>query len=261
MGKDINIESYDGNDAFYTGTDEEYQEFLRNADIQMNGESAEPVENTQRINLSDTINLQSVIDRFKKTAGEIKDTVVNKVDEIKSKKDIGAFAQKTEELAEDVKEAFDETSIKEKVKNVAAKANELRDNVSTSARVETRLVDVTSDVAELKKKICDISDKLNVMEVQDGQRGKDSEQGFADIQNAIENIAENVSEIKHTVGAVSKLNDSLFDLRNTLLNTKNALMETETNVLRLKKKCVLGVTVLSILSAIVIVLEIILMLS
>ena len=89
--KDMNIESYEGNDAFYSGSDEESEEFLKNADIKMNGD-AEPVENTQRINLNETINIQNVIDKFKKTAGGIgssaknlKDTVVSKMDMFKAK--------------------------------------------------------------------------------------------------------------------------------------------------------------------------------
>ena len=92
--KDINIESYDGQDAFYMGTDEEYAQFLKNADIKMDiGSDAEPVANTQRINLNETINIQGVIDRFKKTAGEIesgakkiKESVVNRMDSLKAKK-------------------------------------------------------------------------------------------------------------------------------------------------------------------------------
>ena len=47
--KDINIESYDGNDAYYSGTDEEYEEFLKNADIKIDAENVEAVENTQKI--------------------------------------------------------------------------------------------------------------------------------------------------------------------------------------------------------------------
>ena len=81
--KGMNIESYDGQDAFYTGTDEEYEEFLKNVDVKTDNDAdAEPVENTQRINLNETINIQSVIDKFKK-----KDTVVSKVDEFKAKKE------------------------------------------------------------------------------------------------------------------------------------------------------------------------------
>ena len=83
--KGMNIESYDGQDAFYTG----------NVDVKTDNDAdAEPVENTQRINLNETINIQSVIDKFKKKAGDIengarkfKDTVVSKVDEFKAKKE------------------------------------------------------------------------------------------------------------------------------------------------------------------------------
>ena len=74
-------------------------------------------------------------------------------------------------------------------------------------------------------------------------------------------VSADVAEIKQTVTSVARLNDSVFDLKNTQMNTKNAIIELETSIKRLKKKCVLGVTVLSILSAIVIALEIILMLS
>ena len=96
--KDINIESYDGQDAFYAGTDEEYEQFLKNADVRMNiGEDAEPVANTQRINLNETINIQGVIDKFRKTAGEIesgakkiKDSVVSRMDSLKAKKEAEA---------------------------------------------------------------------------------------------------------------------------------------------------------------------------
>ena len=33
--KDMNIESYEGQDAFYSGSDEEYEEFLKNADLEI----------------------------------------------------------------------------------------------------------------------------------------------------------------------------------------------------------------------------------
>ena len=54
--KGMNIESYDGQDAFYTGTDEEYEEFLKNVDVKTDNDAdAEPVENTQRINLNERL--------------------------------------------------------------------------------------------------------------------------------------------------------------------------------------------------------------
>ena len=37
--KGMNIESYDGQDAFYTGTDEEYEEFLKNVYVKTDNDA------------------------------------------------------------------------------------------------------------------------------------------------------------------------------------------------------------------------------
>lgn len=243
--KDINIQSYDAEDAFYTGTDEEYEQFLKNADVKMNtGEEAEPVANTQRINLNETINIQGVIDRFRKTAGEIesgakklKDTVVSRMDGLKSKKD-----DEEDERQESVPE--DNSALASKV----SAANDGIKNMS-------------SDVSELLKKLDSLNEKLNTIERAGITNKGEQLNAFGNISSEIKSVSDDISEIKQSVASVSRLNDSVFDLKNTQLNTKNAIVDLETNIKRLKKKCVLGITVISILSAIVIALEIILMLS
>ena len=250
FNKEEKIESYEGQDAFYSGTDEEYEEFLKNADIKMNdGEEAEAVANTQKINLNETINIQSVIDKFKKTAGgiessakKIKDSVVSKMDALKVKKE-----------ENDMEEFEQETETPEK-----------REEVTTPAKcndIENKIQTLCDEVSALSAKMKDISSMLDVIEVQSQQRMKEHDLNCADIKQAVEDMTGGVNEIRQAVNSVSKLNDSLFDLKNTQLNTKKTLSDLETSFVRLKKKCVLGVTVLSILSAIVIVLEILLMLS
>ena len=250
FNKEEKIESYEGQDAFYSGTDEEYEEFLKNADIKMNdGEEAEAVANTQKINLNETINIQSVIDKFKKTAGgiessakKIKDSVVSKMDALKVKKE-----------ENDMEEFEQETETPEK-----------REEVTTPAKcndIENKIQTLCDEVSALSAKMKDINSMLDVIEVQSQQRMKEHDLNCADIKQAVEDMTGGVNEIRQAVNSVSKLNDSLFDLKNTQLNTKKTLSDLETSFVRLKKKCVLGVTVLSILSAIVIVLEILLMLS
>ncbi len=254
MGKNAKIESYNGNDAFYTGTDEEYAEFLENADIQLNGKPAELVENTQKINLNDTINLQSVIDRFKKTAGDIKDTLTSKVDEIKTRRENSAvFRNEAENSGEKPGDKGAEAQSAE-----AESKPENNENVFAASR---KADCISADITELMKKLDNITEKLCAMDAQNGVVRRDCADGFKDVRGAMAEIGEDITEIKQTVSWVSKLNDSVFDLKNTQLNTKNALSDMETSVSKLKKKCVLGVTVLSILSAVVIVLEIVLMLS
>ena len=64
------IEPYDEADSFYSGSDEEYKEFLDGLDVELNG-GGEPVEDTRRINLGETINVKDVLGRVKETAGSI----------------------------------------------------------------------------------------------------------------------------------------------------------------------------------------------
>lgn len=243
MKKDINIQSYDADDAFYTGTDEEYEQFLKNADIKMNdGEAAEPVANTQRINLNETINIQGVIDRFKKTAGEIENGAKKLKDSV-----VSSFKSKRED--------DDECEAQE---SVSEDTSELQNKVSAA---NDRINNVSSDVSELLRKLDALSDKLNTIE-QTGIANKGEQlNAFGSIASQVRSVGTEIADIKQSVASVSRLNDSVFDLKNTQLNTKNAITELEASIRRLKKKCVLGVTVLSILSAIVIALEIILMLS
>lgn len=273
--KDMNIESYEGNDAFYSGSDKEYEEFLKNADIKMNGDG-EPVENTQRINLNETINIQNVIDKFKKTAGGIGSSAKNLKDTVVSKMDMFKAKMEDEHDGEESKEETEDDSIADKIKNSVKtsvqtsvhKIDEIKEGAKSISEmserfddVEIRIQNVSDDVSALSEKINAISEKLNVAEMQARERMSGHEQNYSDIKEAVEAVGAGVSEIKQAVNSVSRLNDSVFDLRNTQLNTKNAVSDLETAFARLKKKCVLGVTVLSILSAIVIVLEIVLMLS
>ena len=102
---------------------------------------------------------------------------------------------------------------------------------------------------------------MNIIDVQDNERMKEHKDNYSEIKNSVDEIAKSVSEVKQAFNSISKLNDSVFDLKNTQLNTKNTISELESSFVKHKKKCVLGVTVLSILSAIVIVLEVVLMLS
>ena len=286
--KGVNIQSYDGQDAFYSGTDEEYEEFLKRAGENMSVDdeqiNPEPVENTQRINLNETINLQNVIDKFKKTAGgigqgakAIKDTVAARIDKLIEKKpesdgetdavDENAAAEMTEtEIEKQDGQIADEPDIPvtTSFKNPAEVKGEMKAMADVSeqmggvaARIDStgEAIDSLSvKLDELAKRIEALSDKMSDTK----DENNTSLQGMAE---EIKSIGTGIADVRQSVGSVSRLNDSVFDLKNTQLNTKNAVANLETAFIRLKKKCVLGVTVVSILSAIIIALEILLMLS
>ena len=191
--KDMNIESYDGKDAFYSGTDEEYEEFLKNADIKINeGEDAEPVENTQRVNLNETINLQNVIDRFKKTAGDIgsgaktlKDTVVGKMDMFKSKK------EETED--EDKAETTESDSVTEKAKSADG---------SALAETKAKFADIYKDITSLSSKLDAISSKLDASAARGKEDMKDLDGNYSDIMTSVNSASADILEIKQAINSV-----------------------------------------------------------
>ncbi|MBR0089838.1 MAG: hypothetical protein IJP94_08375 [Clostridia bacterium] len=294
--KDINIKSYDGQDAFYSGTDEEYKEFLKHAteSLDMDGadKEPEPVDNTQKINLNETINLQNVIDKFKKTAGDIgqgakafKDNVVSKMDKFKTK-----MADGLDEAAEDLSEADDEPGFKEAIKNkVTSDAEAITEKITNSVKksakkvdelkgemkamadmpdkidgVGTRLDGINGALKSISADISSINEQLeelrNALTTEEGEEDE-AETLITGMAEDIQMLCTSVTDIRQSVGSVSKLNDSVFELKNNQLNTRNAVSNLETAFARLKKKCILGVTVVSVLSAIIIALEIVNILS
>lgn len=288
MSKDkkMNIQAYDGEDAFYSGTDEDYEEFLKSmADDEeeaVNKDAAEPVENTQKISLSETINLQGVIDKFKKKAGDlgqsakmVKDSVMDALkskkddeapDDNESARDFDGMKEAIAERAREYKTKFNDSeigkAINEGVKMGEAKIDEYKKGIDAMRnapdKIEEEVREINENMAALTVKLGDIDDKIAMLET----AINDSKRENTDIiKDGIRNINDEITEIRQSITSVSRLNDSVFDLKNTQMNTKNSISNLEMAFSRLKKKCVLGVTVLSILSAVIIALEIIMMLS
>ena len=72
---------------------------------------------------------------------------------------------------------------------------------------------------------------------------------LAEIKSAQDRLRNNISEM-------SKVGDSVFDLKNTLQSTKNSMINLETAFSRLKKKFISCITLLSVLSFLIIILQI-----
>lgn len=289
--KNINIESYDGEDAVYSGSDEEYEEFLKSVDGKMNtSDEAEPVENTQKINLGETINIQGVIDKVKKKAVEfgeaaksMKDDVAGKIEDFKAatantddEDDGETRFEKFEKTVDGIKSSLNvdemKKQISDSVKGSMGKIGNVRDGLSsiterfdgTDEKVDEiadGIDDLTEALEGLTEKVDAVAEKLQLIEIQDMESSRERAQNNADLRHSLGNIGEDVTEIKQAVVSVSKLNDSIFDLKNAQINTKNSVSELEEGFARLKKKCVAGVTILSILSAIIIALEVVQLLS
>ena len=130
--------------------------------------------------------------------------------------------------------------------------------------VGDRLDGINGVVKSISADISSINNQLeelrNILTTEDDV-DDEAEAVITGMSDDIQMLCTSVTDIRQSVGSVSKLNDSVFELKNNQLNTRNAVSNLETAFVRLKKKCVLGVTVVSILSAIIIALEILNLLS
>ena len=83
----------------------------------------------------------------------------------------------------------------------------------------------------------------------------------ATINGKMSAIESKLGEISNSLSGISKLNDSIFDLKNAQMNSKNSIEELATSFSFLRKKSIAGVTVLSIVAILILIMEVINLLS
>ena len=135
--------------------------------------------------------------------------------------------------------------------------------------------DLKDTLSEMDKEISEISRMHNEQSAEVAQTLEELTNGLNDLRRASEksgeanssiiarlnNTEKKLNSMSNTLAGVSKLNDSIFDLKNSQMNTKNSLGDLEASFFRLKRKMSTSVLIISILTAIIAVLEIINLLS
>lgn len=236
--EDKNIKEYTEQDSFYSGTDEEYEEFLKSVDGKINSTTPVVNDSTDDLGATKTINLQGVIEKFRKTADGIMDVskkftagAVSKIEDLKKAKENGAEAEAAQK-AED------------------ALVHETQNGDNSSVITDEK-------INEISQKLGEVSEMLKDIELH-------SRNGSSYAENAllqIKSVSSGVEEIRQAVSGINKLNDSIFDLKNSQLNTRNSMEKLESGFMVLKKKCVMGITIISILTLLSIVMSILVLLS
>lgn len=252
------IRSYEGEDSFYSGSDEEYKEFLDGLDVDVNSE-AEPVNEVS----GETINMREVIDRVKEKTGSIVGAAAAKM------------AEKTEEAVSKMKsreadngETCFEKASEELASDISDMKTAIEDTMSDSMErmngIDERLVNVADGFDDLIKRITGIGEivaamdkRIQAVEIQASDSVGTISTESADIKHEIGELKVTAEQIRDTVNGVSKLNDSVFDMKNAQQNTKTALTELQTAFNRLKKKTITGIVIISIVGLITIALEVV----
>ncbi len=201
---DKKIEPYKGDNAFYSSSDEEYEEFLKNlnvitADAKDDKEAfSVENENTQSFKLKKESDLQT---------------------ETKSECNDNAEDEEIIKYANDDRIFSIMTSI-ERLTNIVE---------NSDIRREHTLDKVLNELGTLKQEI--------------------------------EEVKKDQLKIQNNVSSITKVSDSVFDIKNTQQTTKNSISGLEMSFNKMKNKYIACITLLSILSFIIIALQVINLLS
>ncbi len=258
------IEPYDKADSFYSGSDEEYKEFLDGLDVELNG-GGEPVEDTRRINLGETINVKDVLGKVKETAGNIAGVAASKVSEAAEKASSVKFRVRDDEDDGETRFEKVEDNITAGIDDMkAAITDTMNDSMQKIEGIDERLGGVSElfektgkDISVLKEAMASLEKRIQELELRTAESSNELSSGVADLKHEIGALKETAEQVKEAVNGVTKLSDSVFDMKNAQQNTKMALSELQTAFNRLKKKTVAGIVIISIIGFITITLEVI----
>ena len=295
-----NIESYDGKDAYYEGTDKDYEEFLKQVDGNTGtADNAADVEGADGVPLGETINIKGVIDMVRKKAGEgwsaakkiggevkeqINDyiaaasekaeekrteTAMNETAVIKEEEQPEAEAEETDEddVVSGISASISSTAkaAKSHIKSASdatrEKLSEVSDKLGEVSSIGADIDKISSDVESAISKLDTVNSKLSEIEVKQIENRNNYDRSVNDMRVSMNCLINDISEMSQNTGGIAKLSDAVFDLKNTQQNTKKAIADVEERIIALRKKVTAGVKIISILSVIMIILEIINLLS
>ncbi len=113
--------------------------------------------------------------------------------------------------------------------------------------LKEQLEAIKTDIDDMRENSLDVATKLG--NIEDG------------INLRLGSTEKKLAEISNSIASISKLNDSIFDLKNAQMNTRNSLTDLDTAFTKMKKKMTTSIIIMSILAAILVILEIINLLS
>ena len=137
------------------------------------------------------------------------------------------------------------------------------EEISVAADENSEKINVT--LAELKTDVSSALDtfrsELSAMRVNSDGITSGQQEFSSTVLERLNATDKKIDKIAASISSVSKLNDSLFDLKNSQINTKNSLGDLEAAFYQFKKKLNTSMLIMSIIAAVIVILEIINLLS
>lgn len=249
------------------GDNESFDEFTEKSDVRM--DYSEPgsdneIESTRRFNLRDMLS-----GLYKKGEELLRDddgsdditendTVIDnnpKDESVSPEPDTDGNSEEEKEESENVMSAPVSDEIRAYLEQISSGITAL-ENSDTSKLYESK-----NSTREITERLDDISKRLSNIKVILDKQSDSNTKSVVNINAKLNAQDERLSDISASLGSVSKLNDSIFDLKNHQMNSRNSMDALEKSFSVLRKKTIAGITVISILSAVLIVLEVLNLLS
>lgn len=203
---------------------------------------------TQRFDLND------ILSRLKSTPGD--QTYTEPVDSEINPEDA------SEKEDHEIREETYEQDASDIAALMTSAVNEIRAEINKELGSTRDLInEKLNTLDEQTKRLNDIYGRLGTLNSIVDKNAGESTKSAININGKLNAHDARLTEISNSLGSVSKLNDSIFDLKNSQMNTKNSLSELENSYTKLKRKMTAGVTIISILCAIVVILEVMNLLS
>lgn len=244
---EVKIKAYDGEDSFYSGSDEEYREFLDGLDAEMSGPSPVKEENLYE---GETINIRDVIDKVKEKTVDAAAKAAIKT---------GDVISKLKPRESEIPKACPEKASDEIVSDISKMKNAITDTMNDSmdkidglderlGNVSDSFEDVIKKISEINETVSKIDERIEEIETQTSNFERTSSINDADLKQEINEIKAISTQIRDMVNGVSKLSDSVFDMKNAQQNTKTALNDLSIAFRSLRKKTIAGIVIISIIS-------------
>ena len=202
-------------------------------------------------------NLQDMLERFRQRKDDFDGTFRNIIGGThESSSDDASAAENTENdnnvpNPQPADEAIDTNAINESISELSEKLSELNELNEKGA----------TDTAEISSRLDEISEQIAAINKQLKEDGSHVRKAVDNLNGNFNTADKKLSDITNSLASISKLNDSIFDLKNAQMNTKNSLGDLEASFYKLKKKMSTSVLIISILTALIVIMEIINLLS
>ncbi|MBQ3427282.1 MAG: hypothetical protein IJH37_09085 [Clostridia bacterium] len=210
-------------------------------------EPKEKIDNEDVMGSTQRIDLKTIFERFRT---KVEEGVPAREAPPKTESASAVSLSDASEAMDEIAKTVDE--IDKRTEEITLAADE--HNEKLSASIDTLQTGIETSIDEIKSELAAIHKLVENADV-------DTHDSFNSVTAKLNNSEKRAEKLINSLSGVSKLNDSIFDLKNSQMNMRNTLADLEESFYSLKRKMTTGILIISVIAAVIAILEIINLLS